>query len=385
MDAVEPRNWSCLFVALANLLQHRTRLFVALIGTGVPIVLVCLQLAVLDAAREEVTRLYNDFGFDLALVPSAYQFLNGGATFDRVRFTQARAVDGVAATFSLNVRASNWTEDATKRLSTLLLIGVDDDFSFVRDPEIRSGLQQLPTGRSVLVDDYSSSDYGPLATGSAAAISGEMVEIAGRFRLGLFFYADGSAIVRNTDFATLAKRDARQTSVGLMRLEPGANRAAVMHSLARVLPADVRVLTRDAFIDQEQAFFISTKPIGIMLAISVWIAFIAGSVILLQVISADVINRIKEFATLKAMGFSPLYVFGIGAFEAAMLAFGAFVPAFLAAAIILFGIEKATHLPTVVTPRLAVTVLAIALPMCLLSAVVALRRIARAAPAELYR
>jgi hypothetical protein len=42
-------------------------------------------------------------------------------------------------------------------------------------------------------------------------------------------------------------------------------------------------------------------------------------------------------------------------------------------------------LPTAVTPVLALSVMAIALPMCLLSAVVALRRIARAAPAELYR
>jgi len=147
----------------------------------------------------------------------------------------------------------------------------------------------------------------------------------------------------------------------------------------------VLVLSRDALISQEQAFFISTKPIGIMLTISVWIAFVAGSVILLQVISADVINRIKEFAILKAMGFSPAYVLGIGASEAAMLAFGAFVPAIVLSAAILLVIERATHLPTAVTPGLAITVLAIALPMCLLSVAVALRRIARAAPAELYR
>jgi putative ABC transport system permease protein len=379
-----PRHWSCLFVALANLVQHRTRLVVALIGTGVPIVLICLQMAVLDAARTQVTRLYGDFDFDLALIPSNYQFLYASGTFDRVRFTQARAVDGVAATFSLNVRASDWSE-ANERRSTLMLIGLDDDFTFVRDPEIRSGLKQLTTGRSVLVDEYSSSDFGALTTGTAAAISGQTVEIAGQFKLGLFFYADGSAIVRNSDFATLARRDARQTSVGLIKLEAGANHVAVLDNLARVLPADVRVLTRDAFIGQEQAFFISTKPIGIMLTISMWIAFIAGSVILLQVISADVINRIKEFATMKAMGFSPAYVFGVGAFEAAMLALGAFVPAIAASAAVLFVIERTTHLPTAVTPVLALSVMAIALPMCLLSAVVALRRIARAAPAELYR
>jgi putative ABC transport system permease protein len=342
-------------------------------------------MAVLDAVRTQVTRLYDDFDFDVALVPANYQFLYSSGTFDRVRFTQARAVDGVAATFSLNIRATDWTDATNQRNSSLLLIGLDDDLGFIRDTDIRNGLARLPNSRSILVDDYSSSDYGALSTGTTAVVNDQTIEIAGHFKLGLFFYADGGAIVRNTDFANLARRDARQTSIGLIRLAPGADKTAVLAELSRVLPADVHVLTRDALIAQERAFFISTKPVGIMLTISMWIAFIAGSVILLQVISADVINRIREFATMKAMGFSPLYVFGVGAFEAAMLAFGAFVPALLVSTLILFWIERATHLPTAVTPLLALTVMAIALPMCLLSAAVALRRIARAAPAELYR
>lgn len=372
-------------MALANLAQHRTRLLVAIIGTGVPIVLIFLQMSVLGAARTQVTRLYDDFDFDLAMVPATYQFLYSGGTFDRVRFTQARAVEGVAATFSLNIDTDDWTDKSNERRSSLLLIGIDDDARFIRDPDIKNGLAQLGSSRSVLVDDFSVSDYGSLATGTEAAISGQPVDIAGHFKLGLFFYADGSAIVKNTDFSALAGRGARQTSVGLLRLEPGADKDKVIADLTRVLPADVRVADRDRFIAEERAFFITTKPIGIMLTISMWIAFIAGSVILLQVVSADVINRIKEFATMKAMGFSPVYVLGVGVLEAALLAFGAFVPAFAVSALILWLIEGATHLPTSLTPLLAASVFAIALPMCLLSAAFALRRIARAAPAELYR
>jgi putative ABC transport system permease protein len=380
-----PRQWSCLFVALANLAQHRTRLLVAIIGTGVPIVLIFLQLSVLGAARTQVTRLYDDFDFDLVMVPATYQFLYSGGTFDRVRFTQARAVEGVAGTFNLNIDSNDWTDKSNERRSSLLLIGIDDDARFIRDPDIKNGLAKLGSSRSILIDDFSGSDYGSLAAGTEAAISDQPVDIVGHFKLGLFFYADGSAIVKNTDFSALAGRGARQTSVGLLRLEPGANKDKVIADLTRVLPADVRVAERDKFIAEERAFFITTKPIGIMLTISMWIAFIAGSVILLQVVSADVINRIKEFATMKAMGFSPLYVFGVGVLEAALLALGAFIPAFALSALILSLIESATHLPTGLTPLLAATVFAIAVPMCLLSAAFALRRIARAAPAELYR
>jgi putative ABC transport system permease protein len=122
-----------------------------------------------------------------------------------------------------------------------------------------------------------------------------------------------------------------------------------------------------------------------MLSVSMWIAFLVGSVILWQVVSADVINRVKEFATMKAMGFSQSYVLGIGLAEAVLLALGAFLPAFAISAVLLWSIEKLTHLPTSITPALAATVGGIVLSMCALSATAAVRRIARAAPAELYR
>ena len=91
------------------------------------------------------------------------------------------------------------------------------------------------------------------------------------------------------------------------------------------------------------------------------------------------------FRSMKAMGFSQSYVLGIGLAEAALLAIGAFLPAFAVSALILWLIEWLTHLPTSITPALAGTVAGIVLAMCVMSAVAAMRRIARAAPAELYR
>lgn len=379
------RTRRCLFIALANLFQRKARLLVALAGTGVPIVLLALQMASLNAARIQVTRLYDDFSFDLVLVPYTYQFLYASGTFDRVRFTQARAVEGVADTFALNIDPNFWTDVKTERRSTMLLIGLDETRAFVRDPAIAKGLDALTGTRSILIDEFSSPDFGTIATGTEGNIAGQSVDIAGRYQLGLFFYADGSSIVRNADFPQLSGNDTRSVSIGLLRLEPGADPAAVKAALAQALPDDVRVLTRDELIAQERAFFLTTKPLGIVLSISMWIAFVVGAVILWQVLSADIINRVKEFATMKAMGFSQSFVLGIGVAQAAFLALGAFIPAIAVAALILSTIERLTHLPTAITPELSANVLAIVLSMCALAAFSAVRRIARAAPAELYR
>ena len=384
LRAILSRNRFAFFLAVSNLTQHRMRLIVALIGTAVPIILLIMQMAVLDSVRIQVTRLYDYFAFDVVIVPPTYQFLFEGGTFDRVRLLQALAVPGVAEAFNLNIEADAWTDPVTEERSTLLVVGVDEPGNFIRDESLRAELSALPAGRNVLVDSFSSADFGNIQPGASGNIGGQPVQVGGNFQLGLFFYTDGSAIVRNSDFANLTRRDARQTSVGLLRLANGADVNAVKAQLMRVLPPDVRVLTRNELFSQEQSFFISTKPIGIMLTLSMWIAFMGGAVILLQVISTEIVNRMNEFATLNAMGFGSLFVFGIGVLEALMLAVAAFIPAFVIAAIILGIVQSLTHLPTAATPLLGVTVLLIVLAMSGLAAASAIRRVAHADPAELY-
>lgn len=375
---------SCLFVAFANLAQHRLRLLVALLGTGVALLLLLLQIAFLDAARTKVALLYDYFAFDLAVVPDTYQFLYSGGTFDRIRLTQARAAAEIDAAFSLNVRTTRWIAPSTKQRSSLLLIGLDDTAGFIRDPAIWQGMTQLKDSRSVLIDAFAHHDYGPLAIGTKGLISGQEVVIAGQFELGMFFYAEGSAIVRNVDFVRLAGRASRETSVGFLRLAKGADGPAAKARLAAALPRDVKVYLRDELIAQEREFFLTTRPIGIMLRIGMVIAFLVGAVILLQVLSTEIGNRIKEFATLKALGFGPGFVYGVGLTQTVLLAIGAFLPAAGLGAVVLWLVREKTHLPTALTPLLGGSVLAIALVMCMAAGLVVLRRVHRADPAELY-
>lgn len=372
-------------LAASNLLQHRTRLYVAIAGVGVAIFLLLMQIAFLHGVRVEATRLYDDFDFDLAIVPVTYQFLYSGGSFDRVRLTQARADSGVADAFGLNIGVSRWTDEETKLRSSILLIGIDEPRDFIADPDIREGYAALTGSRAVLVDAWSASGYGPLELGREARISGQPVDIAGLFKLGLFFYADGAAILRDSDFARLTRHDARMVSVGLLRLQSGANSKEVRDRLARAMPKDVRVLTRQELIAQERSFFTSVKPIGVLMRVSMIIAVLVGATILFQVLSAEIIQRAREFAVLKAMGFRQEFVFGVGLSEILLLALGAFVPALVLAAIVLGGIEWATKIPTSLTFAIAIETLFIVLAMGMASGASVIGRIARADPAELFK
>jgi putative ABC transport system permease protein len=374
-----------LSLAASNLLQHRNRLYVAVAGIGVAILLLLLQIAFLHGVRVEATRLYDDFDFDLAVVPVTYQFLYSGGTLDRVRLMQAQADKDVTDAFGLNIGVSRWVDQDSEQRSSILLIGLDEPNGFIADPDIRKGYAALAGSRAVLVDAWSSAAYGPLKVGREARISDRLVEIAGFFRLGLFFYADGSAILRNSDFARLTGHDATQASIGLLRLAPGANADEVQTQLSQSMPKDVRVMTRAQLIAQERSFFTSTKPIGVLLRVSMIIAFLVGATILFQVLSAEIVQRAKEFAVLKAMGFAPYFVFGVGLSEILLLSLAAFVPALAVAAFVLGVIEFATKLPTGLTFGIAIETLFIVLAMGIASGISVIGRIARADPAELFK
>jgi putative ABC transport system permease protein len=261
---------------------------------------------------------------------------------------------------------------------------MDDAGGFVRNGAIRDGLQSLDSSHAILLDSQSLADIGPTEPGTRLQINGENLTVRGNFKLGLFFYGEGSGIVRNADFTRLADHPPRSITMGLLKLAPGADPDDVRARLQKNLPEGTLVLTRHELISQERAYFLSTKPVGVMMYISMLVAYLVGSVILIQVLSTDISNRMGEYAVLKAMGFAAPFVYGVGLAQAALLALGGLVPALLMGALVLWGIEYQTHLPTGLGFGLTAAMLGIALLLAAGSAAIALRRLAKADPAELF-
>ncbi|MGH6888516.1 MAG: FtsX-like permease family protein [Rhizomicrobium sp.] len=371
-------------MAGANLLQHRLRLFAALAGIAVALFLLVLQIAILDAAKSKVTQLYDDFNFDLAAVPDTYQFLLNFETIDRVVLDQARATGDISHAFGLNVDVVHWMQWPSKKLAYLFLIGLDDPGNFVRDPAIRRGMKSLLSSHALLMDAYSEPDIGPTVPGTKGKIGDEFVTIAGQFRLGLFFYGEGSAIVRNTDFPRFANRDSSKVSIALFKLRPGVSPQKAKKDLEAIVPEHTLVFTRAELLRQERDYFLSVRPVGIMIYISMLIACLVGTTIIVQVLSTEAANRTKEYAVLKAMGSGPAFVYGVGIAQSVLVGMGALLPALLAGAVVLWFIETRTHLQSALDLALVGKMLAITLAVSTCAAAAVLGRVHRADPAALY-
>jgi len=136
-------------------------------------------------------------------------------------------------------------------------------------------------------------------------------------------------------------------------------------------------------IRKEQDYFISVKPVGILFQSGVIVALFAGTVILFQVLNTDISNRLDEFATLKAMGFSDWYIYGIGVQQALIYALLSFLPALIISDIVFRITHVLSRLPMHMTISLVLFVFFISLTMCAVSCLLGLQQVRWTDPAEL--
>jgi putative ABC transport system permease protein len=154
--------------------------------------------------------------------------------------------------------------------------------------------------------------------------------------------------------------------------------------LRAYLPLDVLVLTKSDFIRREVEYWNSATPIGYIFAFGAIMGFLVGAIIVYQILFADVSEHLHEYATLRAMGYRNRFVSGIVLQQAAILAVLGFIPG-IAAVYWLYGkAAAATHLPLYLTQERTLAVFFLTLAMCAISGMLAVRKVRRLDPADVF-
>jgi putative ABC transport system permease protein len=372
-------------LAWHNTFQNKKRTLAAIGGITFSLVLIFMQLGFLTTARITAALVYDFFDYDLIITSAVYESMNSAGDFDKTRLYQARAIPGVGETATLNYERARWRDPENDDLgSSCMLLGFDLNPHFLRDKATIDKLHLLNLRNSVILDEWSHPDYGNRPVGKRATINHRNVNIAALYQLGISFHAEGSAIVSLETFQSLVRPNPRKCTFGLVKVAPGSDIQTVKRQLAATLPADVLVFDRQEFIRAEQDYFIKVKPIGIMFQAGAFVAFAVGAVILFQILSTEISNRLREYATLKAMGFSKYYIYKVGGQQSLLFAMMSFIPALPLGHGVAFLVKKASRLPMYLTWELALFVFVLALLMCLISGTLALGKVRKAAPADLF-
>jgi putative ABC transport system permease protein len=304
---------------------------------------------------------------------------------DSFRLSQAGRVAGVAATAPLLVEGASWYNAADRRTRSCRVVGVDPRNAPFFDPEVRAHLQRIAAPDTVLMDRLSSRKYGRWEAGGEARINDASPLIAGTFALGTGLISDGGVIASQETFQHIIGRGMEQGfDVGLLRFVPDANPDRAIAAVRAALPEDVLVLSRADIIAREQYFWVSLKPVGIMFHVGSIVAFLIGSVVLYQVLSLEVSSRMSEFATMKAMGYPQHRIYQVGIEQGLIFGLLGYVPAFVLALVLYRVVFSLSRLPLFMEAGRAGLVLLLTLFMCAVGSVLALRKLRRADPAELF-
>jgi putative ABC transport system permease protein len=162
----------------------------------------------------------------------------------------------------------------------------------------------------ILFDKLSRREFGAIAKNFnqgyqvGTELEGVRVEVAGLFSLGASFAADGNVITSDSTFLHIFKgRSINKINVGLITLEPNANPQAVIKTLTKILPNDVKAMTLEDFALSEKHYWETSAAIGFIFGLGVIMGFMVGAIIVYQILYADVSDHLAEYATLKAMGY----------------------------------------------------------------------------------
>ena len=191
------------------------------------------------------------------------------------------------------------------------------------------------------------------------------------------FLADGMMVTSDQTFLRFfPSRVSGAPDHILLRVADGISPDAVVTRLRAVLPPDiVKVQTTAEARAADLAFMATERPTGIIFGFGVFMGILVGLVIVYQVLSTDVADHLREYATFKAMGYDQTFFLGIVFEEALVLAVFGFIPGLIVSMGLYAGLVAVTGLPVVMVASRAVLVFVGTLVACSLSGAIATRRL----------
>lgn len=406
-------------LAWLQLSREKMRLFVALAGIGFADILMFMQLGFRDALFESAVTVHKDLKGDVFIISPQSTALIAMKSFPRRRLYQTLSFEGVKSISPVYLGFALWRNPeklrtrpaysqnsqetrespnsqknpnlATSDTRSIMVLGFNPAESILDVPGVTNNLDKIKIPDVVLFDDASRPEFGPIAqqfrqgTTVRTEVAERQIRVGGLFRLGASFGADGNIVTSDLNFLRLfPDRDEGLIDIGIIQLKSDANLQSVINNLKQNLPDDVKILSKQEFIEFEKTYWQTGTGIGYIFSLGTGMGFIVGIVIVYQILYTDVTDHLPEYATLKAMGYTNRYFLMVIFQEALILAILGYIPGF-STAIVLYSLTKsATSLPMAMSLAKAVIVLILTIVMCCVSGAIAVRKLQSADPADIF-
>lgn len=391
---MDPLHLQDLPLAWLQLRRQPVRYLVAVVGIGFAALLMYMQIGFQSGLLSSATTFYETLNADLILISPGT--LNSGnfQQFPQSLLYNCLGVEGVKQAIPVYVANINAQKLGGIKPSNLRLIGYDPDARVLDLPELNSQASLLKTPGFVLFDTLGNRNTGPITAAVKANGSqyislsdfSKTFRVVGLFRLGSTFAADSNLVSSDSTAIQLAYRQINlgEISLGLLRLERGTNPGRVQAQIQALLGEQIQVLTKTQLIDQERNYWNTASSFGVIFGFGTFMGLLVGGVVVYQVLYTDVSDHLKEYATLKAMGFSNTFILVIVIQEAILLGVSSFIPATLLSAGMYAFLTATSGIRIAMTPDKTIVVGCLTLGVCAASAAIAIRKLRDADPASVF-
>lgn len=378
-------------LAWRQLVQSKGRFLVALSGIAFADILMLMQIGFQAALFDSNTRLQSFIDADLILISPKAQNIGNISTFPRRRLFQAANLPEIESASPLYVNLGVWKNQQTQVETSILVLGFNPSSSPFNLPGVQQNLDLIKYPDTLIFDRFAGPEYQEMITQIeqeqpvTTELQGRKINVSALYSIGVSFVSKGSLMTSDQNFLRIfSEQKAGQINVGLIKLKPGNDPKTVASQLASLLQDDVKVLTLEEFTNFEKKYWQENTTIGFIFTFGVVMGFVVGVIIVYQILYSDVIDHLPEYATLKAIGYSNLYLLGIVFQEAIILAVLGYLPGFFASAMLYGFIRNASKLPLFMTVGKGITVLTLTVIMCMISGAIATQKLRSADPADIF-
>jgi putative ABC transport system permease protein len=379
-----------------NLVADWRRLLLACAGIGFAVILMFMQNGFRNAFLDSPVSMVNYLSCDLVALSRARYALASEQQFPAHLLDLARSDADVTEVIPLyieNYRAQ--VRVIGKRRRPIRVIGVSPRRGVFQNEEIDQQIEGLSAPGTGLLDRHSRHHYG-FERSDASQLAAQPIELLdrqlrmiGSFEIGSDFAYEGTIIVSADSFADYFPfrgngEPLSAVDIALIRTRSPENARQVARRLTELSPREWRVVTKLGLIQDEKRFWETQTPIGAIFGIGTLMGFAVGLIICYQVLYTSINDSMAEFATLKAMGYPNRYFLRLVILQSLYLALLGFIPALLICFGLFYGLELLTGLPMLLDQWRALWVFALTVGMCLISGLVALRKLLHTDPASLF-
>jgi putative ABC transport system permease protein len=358
------------------------RLLAAFAGIAVAVTVMFVELGLLTGLLNSQALMASVIRGELVVMSEARTHLHKWDNMNPIRINQIAAVEGVEKIIPVYQRNMGLRDPDTNAVRRILALAFppEDLPIAIGDPEVI--IQALTTPNTILFDRRSRPIYAEMVLGEEAEINDQPYRVGGFVDLGPDIIHDGVVVMSD---ASLFGHDPNVRPImGVIRISEGAVLEDVRGNLIASLPDDISIFTPDELHRREVEFTLGSAPIGFLFGIGMFAGLVIGSITCYQILFNEIVDRLKQYATLKAMGFSEMFLRGLIVEQALLLAVGGFAGGLVFAWVSYAYIANRTALAVKISAGSLTFIFVLAAGMCIVAGLLALRRVSAADPAELY-